>query len=379
MSALTKTTSKMLLAGLALVVILAIAILTRQGEAKGTADNDRVAEAALSVALIRPVSTLWPDEVVADGEITAWQEALVNAEISGAKLTEMLVDVGDHVQAGQILARFEDKTARSSVAAQEAVLMDAESLLAEAEANAKRAHQLKDKLSISEQDLIRADTAKISATAQVALARAQLDSAKRALHNTVIRAPDAGIVSSRSALLGMVATPGLELFRIIRQGKLEWRPELMATDLARVTKGAKAEITLPGGGAVSGLVRRVAPVLNKNTRTGIIYIALDSEQVQAKTGMFAGGQIVVGERMAISVPATSVVQRDGHDMAFVVDEETGLVIKHRVTTGRRLADRIEILQGVSLSDALVESGGAFLNDGDRVRIVKTIATAGHVQ
>lgn len=183
MSALTMSRSKLWLAGLGLVVILAIATFTLQQDAKGT-DDDRSVSAALSVSLIRSVSMMWPDEVGADGEIAAWQEALVNAEITGSKLVEILVDVGDQVRAGQLLARFDDVPAKPAVAQQEAILMDVEALLAEAEANATRARQLKDKLSISNQDLIRADTAKTSTTSQVVLARARLDSQKRVLQNT---------------------------------------------------------------------------------------------------------------------------------------------------------------------------------------------------
>lgn len=183
MSALTMSRSKLWLAGLGLVVILAIATFTLQQDAKGT-DDDRSVSAALSVSLIRSVSMMWPDEVGADGEIAAWQEALVNAEITGSKLVEILVDVGDQVRAGQLLARFDDVPAKPAVAQQEAILMDVEALLAEAEANATRARQLKDKLSISNQDLTRADTAKTSTTSQVVIARARLDSQKRVLQNT---------------------------------------------------------------------------------------------------------------------------------------------------------------------------------------------------
>lgn len=165
------------------MVILAIATFTLQQDAKGT-DDDRSVSAALSVSLIRSVSMMWPDEVGADGEIAAWQEALVNAEITGSKLVEILVDVGDQVRGGQLLARFDDVPAKPAVAQQEAILMDVEALLAEAEANATRARQLKDKLSISNQDLIRADTAKTSTTSQVVIARARLDSQKRVLQNT---------------------------------------------------------------------------------------------------------------------------------------------------------------------------------------------------
>ena len=336
----------------------------------GIEDSTQGANAALTVSVVAPASVLWPDVITANGAIAPWQEATVNAEISGARLVEVLVDVGDKVEAGALLARFDTAQANALYAQQNAALADAVARLVEAAANAKRAKQLVMNKSMSEQDLIKAVTTEQAASAQVDLARARLASQKLNLDNARVVAPDAGVVSSRSAMLGMVATPGFELFRLIRQNRLEWQAELTAASLSAVSNGDAAEIYLADGQMVTGKVRQVSPVLNSRTRTGIVYVSLSGVDANdARIGMYSGGTIVVGEREGITVPSSAVVQRDGYEYVFNVDVEDGRVSQRKVKTGRRFANRIEIVEGVTVNDAVVLNGAAFLNDGDRVHIV----------
>ncbi len=327
--------------------------------------------AALTVSIVQPTNVVWPEVVTASGAIAPWQEATANAEIGGARITEVLVDVGDQVNAGQLLARFDAAQIKAVLAQQRAALADAEARLVEAVANASRARELDAKHAMSKQDSIKALTAEQTAKAQVDLARARLVAQQLTLSYTHVIAPDDGIISARHATLGMVVAPGTELFRLVRQNRLEWHAELTAAALALVAVGDAAEVALPSGKHLTGTVRQIAPVIDSTTRTGIAFVALNEAEIShAKSGMYAGGNINVGESSGIALPSTTIVQRDGYEYVFLVDEEDGRVAQRKVRTGRRFANRIEILEGVQTSDAIVESGGAFLTDGDHVHIVR---------
>jgi RND family efflux transporter MFP subunit len=330
--------------------------------------------ATLTVALVQPKPMRWDEQIRANGNITAWQEAVVSAEVGGLKLAEVLVDVGDQVKQGQILARFDAATQRANVAQQRAAVAEADALRAEADSNFARAKRLRETVAISEQDLIQASTRAQAAAAQVESARARLESAELMLRYTDVAAPDDGVVSSRNAMLGSVSAPGAELFRLVRQNRLEWRVELTGAQLARVGVGMTARLDLPDGTTASGHVRQIAPVLDEATRIGIAYVELDREKPNnARAGMYAAGTITIGESNGLELPAAAVVQRDGHDYVFVVGPDSEVLLT-KVRIGRRHGDAIEILTGVAATDRVVASGGAFLNDGDHVRIAATGAS-----
>jgi RND family efflux transporter MFP subunit len=324
--------------------------------------------ASLTVALVQAKPMRWPEQAIANGNIAAWQEAVVSAEVGGLRLAEVLVDVGDQVTRGQVLARFDAATQRANVAQQRAALAEAEALRAEADSNYARATRLRETAAISEQDLIQASTRAQAAAAQVESARARLEAAELMLKYTEVTAPDDGVVSSRTAMLGAVGAPGAELFRLVRQNRLEWRAELTGAQLADVRVGMAARLDLPDGTKATGVVRQIAPVLNEATRIGIAYVELDRTTTNsARAGMYATGTITIGESNGLELPAGAVVQRDGHDYVFIVGAESEVQMT-KVRVGRRHGDAVEVLAGVSEADRIVASGGAFLNDGDRVRI-----------
>ncbi len=136
--------------------------------------------------------------------------------------------------------------------------------------------------------------------AQLESAQARLHSQKLALDYTRVVAPDDGVISSRKATLGMVAAPGTELFRLVRQNRLDWRAELSRPQLAQVHIGDVASVQLVDGTTAHGKVRQVAPVLDENTRIGIAYVELDrtddvSTSTTARAGMYGSGTITLGQ------------------------------------------------------------------------------------
>ena len=138
-------------------------------------------QAALTVSVIQPEHHSWPQRLTANGNITAWQEASIGSEIGGLRLTELHIDIGDHVTRGQLLARLEDRTVQAELAQTQANLDEASATLQEATANAERARRVRGKGTLSEQQTTAYLTAEQAARARVAGLRAALDRIEQGL------------------------------------------------------------------------------------------------------------------------------------------------------------------------------------------------------
>jgi len=334
--------------------------------APATAASAPAGKAALSVATVHAEKAEWGLDLAANGTVTAWQEAALGPEVGGLRVTEVLVNVGDEVKRGQLLARLASETVEADVAQTRALLVEAQATLEEARANAERYRQLRSAGMSSAQQLVQSETMENTARARVEAQKAKLKADELRLAHTRVIASDDGVISARSATVGAVVQPGQELFRLIRGGRLEWRAEVTGAEMSRVKPGMKATLALPDGSKVEGKVRVLAPTVDPQTRNGLVYVDLPRNS-PARAGMFARGQIVLGDAPALSLPQSAVLMRDGFSYAFVLDGQHVRQVK--VTTGRRAAERVEVLSGLDANAAVVASGGAFLADGDLVRVV----------
>jgi HlyD family secretion protein len=334
----------------------------------------RLAKPALTVQVVQPTQATWPLELSANGAITAWQEAVVGAELPGLRLSAVLVNVGDRVRKGQVLATLADEAVRADIQSARASLQEAEALAAEAKSNADRARSLRAADAISAQEAQRSLTSEQTALARLESTKAHLASQELRGRQTRVVAPDDGVISARTATVGAVVQPGLELFRLIRQSRLEWRAELPSADVGRVQPGMKAVATPPGGQPIEGRVRMVAPTVDGSTRNGVVYVDLPATAAQAgaRAGMFASGKLAVGQAGGLTLPQTAVLLRDGFSYVFVVDEQQS-VRQLKVKVGRRQGDRVEVLEGLKEGARVVAAGAAFLADGDTVRVVNGAA------
>jgi HlyD family secretion protein len=330
------------------------------------------ARPALTVALATPERIEWPQTLAANGNIVAWQEAVIGAELSGLRLTEVLVNVGDTVKRGQPLAKIATDAVLADLAQARASVTEAEAALAEAKANAERSKQLQSQGFISSQATIQVLTAEQTTAARLAAARARVQAEEVRLAQARIVAPDDGVISARTATVGSLTQPNQELFRLIRGGRLEWRAEVTGTELTKLAPGMRATLTTANGDKVDGTVRAVAPAVDPATRNGIVYVDLPSSSV-LRAGTFARGEFELGRGGALTLPQSAVVLRDGFAYVFLVSADNK-VVQSKVEVGRRLGDRIEIVAGLPPSVRVVETGGGFLADGDTVRVVET-ATA----
>ena len=329
---------------------------------------------ALTVAVVQPERYELSTTVSASGSLFAWQEAAVGAEGGGWRLAEVRVDVGDRVRKGDVLAVFATELAEADLAQARAAVAEAEAMLAEAAANAQRARDLQPTGVLSTQQIQQALTAERTAAARLEAQRSALRVQQLRLAQTRVLAPDAGIVSARNATVGAVVPAGQELFRLIRQGRLEWRAEVAATDLARLRPGLRARLQPAGGEPIVGIVRMVAPTVDPSTRNGLVYVDLPAPG-PARAGMFARGEFEVGRNAGLTLPQAAVLLRDGFSVVMRVGADSR-VQQVRVSTGRRVGERVEIVAGLDATARVVAVGAAFLADGDLVRVVATPAAAG---
>jgi len=330
---------------------------------------------ALTVELIQPQLRELPLVLQANGSVAAWQEAVIGAEVGGLRLAEIRGQVGDQVRKGQVLAVFDREPVEVDVAQGQAALAEAEANLQESRVNAERVRQVIDEGALSAQQVGQYLTMEKTAAARMRMAKAQLDQQLLRLRHTQVVAIDDGVISSRSAVLGAVANAGQELFRLVRQNRLEWRAEVTADELPRLKPGMPATVEVPDIGQVKGKIRMVGPTLDAQTRNALVYVDLANAVVAGfKPGMFAHGEFQHGLQSALTVPQSVLSLREGFSYVFrlagPVEEGMGRVTQIKVTIGRSVGDRVEILSGVTVTDRLVAGGSAFLSDGDLVRVVQ---------
>jgi len=341
------------------------------------------AKAALTVStvLVKPVNLA--QNFSANGGVYAWQEAGVGAEVQGLRVNDVRVDVGQSVQRGQVLATFAADGVLADIAVARAGVAEAQANANEAQANADRARSLQNTGALSNQQIQQMLTLEQSARARLDSAKAALDAQQVRLKHTQVVAPDSGTIVQRNVAVGAVAGSG-DLFRLIRQGRLEWRAEVTSSELARVQPGSEVFVTAPGGAVARARVRMIGPTVDAQTRAGLVYVDLlgmrEGEKLALgaafKPGMFAKGDFVFGNSSALTIPQQAVVVRDGFSYCFVVGAD-GRVAQRKISVGRRSSAQdggvVEVLSGLEPGAQVVAGGAGFLNDGDLVKVVQAAA------
>lgn len=373
------TKKKVWLIAAIIIVLMTVAFFMWKTSSSKNSDTDdkqknaqtNTQKAALTVTVVSPEQQNWKQVFTANGNIAAWQEVVISSELSGQRLTRVNVNVGDEVKRGQILAEINSETIRADLAAAKASYAEAQAVLADAITNNKRIQQLKNTGAISAQESTQYQTSQATAKARLDAAKAQIESNQLRLAQTQVVSPDNGVISARTATVGSLAQTGQELFRLIRDHRLEWRAEVTTTDLYKLKQGMTAHVISPDPSQpkVTGQVRMIAPVIDPQTRYGLVYVDLPTTQA-IRMGMFVKGEFDLGEKTAITIPQTALLLRDGFSYVFVLDQNNRVTQK-KVTTGRRQNDRVEILD-LPLNVKVVSSGTGFLTDGDLVNVAQAI-------
>lgn len=340
------------------------------------------------------------ETLVTTGTLVARDEILVGAQIDGLRLETYLVEVGDRVEKGQVLARLDRDMLEtqalqnaSQVARAEAAIAQVKAAIAEAEANVveadaalARAVALKKTGNATEETLIgRQSAARIAAArveaqsqnlkvaeSELKLAHAQGREIELRLARTEVKAPAAGVVATRTAQVGqMVGMSGTPLFRIVRDGSIELEAEATETRLHAVGVGQKARVEVAGfPEPVEGVVRLVEPTIDRDSRLGRVKIALPGDK-GLRPGLFARGRIETARREGLVVPQSALLYGASGARVQVVTD--GLVADRPVRTGLADDAGVEILDGVREGEEVVARAGGFLRDGDRISAARVPA------
>lgn len=351
-------------------VILAVALLLialyfqRKSD---TAQEEVAATPVLAVVMTRAQLSTLPRRIPASGNIAPWQEASVGTEAEGLQLTAVKVNVGDRVRRGQVLAVFKPEMVAADLAEAQASVAQAQAQLMEAEADAERARGLDASGAMSAQQVNGYVVAARTARARLDAAKAIAQRNRLRLAQTRVLAPSHGIITARTATVGAVMPGGQELFRLIKDGRLEWRATVAMSDMAQLVPGQVAEISVHGQPPLQGRLRIVAPSIDTQTHNGMVYVDLPANS-QVRAGAFARGFFEVGEGQALTVPQQAVLLRDGFSYVMRLDPKAK-VLMTKVSVGRRVGDRVEITSGLKASEPIVASGLSFLSEGDTVKVV----------
>lgn len=309
----------------------------------------------------------WPDAISARGNVMPWQEMRIGAEIGGIRVSTVTAGVGDRVKKGQVLATLDAEAIDTDLESAKAQLAEAEATRAQAVATLERAKRLAPSGGVSQQELMLYETQRQTAEAKVRVAKAQERRQQLRLQNATIIAPDDGLISWAAATEGAIVHAGNELFRLIRQGRLEWRAEVKGDWMARLAKGQEVIIEGPDGSEVRGKVRLVSPTIDLASRNGLAYVDLPAG-TQLQSGLNVSGRITVGKRKVLVVPVSAVLRRSGGTQVMVLDSENRIRAVD-VIPGQSSDDWIEVTGRIDKHSRLVRKAAEDLAIGEQVRPV----------
>lgn len=326
-------------------------------------------KASLSVQLVEVAQKSLPVALQVNGSLAPWQEAIVGSQLGGVRIDSLRAEVGDVVKKGQTLAVFDQETVRADLEQAKASVAEAQANFEQARLNADMIRNITDPGAVSAQERIQVLAAEKSAQARLLSAKALQTQQEIRLRNTVVTALDSGVISARQATVGAVPAPGQELFRLVRQQRLEWQAEVTDAEIARLKVGTPV-VLFSGDLRLKGSVRAISPVINSQSRTGLVFVDVQNAYSQGlKPGMYLRGQFELGEQLATVIPQTAVIERDGFTYAFTLDESDSKVQRVKLTVNTVQGEFIEVREGLKPGDKVVKTGVAFLAHGDVVKVV----------
>ncbi|MDZ3832736.1 MAG: efflux RND transporter periplasmic adaptor subunit [Sphingopyxis sp.] len=339
---------------------------------KGAAADDAAAGGAAStpsVTVVVPGRQSVEAVISVNGTIAARREMPVGVAGEGGQVVRVLVEPGQWVGAGQTLAVID-----RSVQAQQAEGLAASIRVAQADANLaqaelERAEALVSRGFISKADMDRKRATRDSAQARVRVAQAQYREAVARNGRLNIVAPAAGLVLTREVEPGQIVSGGSGvLFRMAKGGEMEMLAQMAEADLQRVSVGTRATVT-PVGTAlnIAGQIWQVSPVVNAETRQGMVRIALPYSAA-TRPGGFADARLVSGSAEAPLLPESAVQSSPEGNYVLVVGKDDRIARK-LVKVGTVSDDGVSIASGLTGNERVVALAGAFLNVGDKVKPV----------
>lgn len=354
---------------LAVVVGVALAVACQRGGAQpqGAADAGPTVLGAENVATVRRERIAAGPRL--SGSLEARHQAKIRAELAGSVL-DVLVELGQPVKRGQVMARLEDRAVRDSYASAQSMV---QSVTQEAELSQRqleRTRRLVEAGALSARDLEVAQSAAVAAQARLADARARLAMAQNQLDAATVRSPLEGVVSERAVHAGDIVSPGSPLLSVIDPSSMRLQASVPSEELGMLEVGQPVQFAVRGypGQAFEGKIEQIAPAADPATRQITVLVSIPNPGGKLISGLFADGRVASQSREALVAPL-SAVEVVG-DRARVLRVKDGLLEDLPVQIGLRddRTERVEITSGLQEGDVLVSGAARTLAPGTRVQV-----------
>ena len=355
-------------AGVAVVLALVAGVwLLGRGRAAAAAAGKDGAVPPL-ITVIIPSRGQVTAAVSLTGLISARNDMPIGNEGDAGRISEVLVEPGDHVRQGQVLAKLNPIAAQSMVDNMQASLEQERANAVMAKGEWERAQQGGSDLFSKEENERRRMSA-TTAEAKVKAAEAQVADARNRLAHTIIRAPTDGIVLTRTAELGQIAVPGSTvLFRLARDGQIEMRGQVAEQDVPQLKIGQEARVRLDGvSRSFTGTVWQIGAIIDSTTRQGSVRIALPASDQDLRPGAFARAEIQVGSSLGVILPQTAVISDERGTYVLIVGAASKLE-RRAVTVAGARSEGLLVSDGLAGTERVVAVAGAFLRTGEVVSI-----------
>jgi HlyD family secretion protein len=323
------------------------------------------------------------EKVALTGSLRAKEQVDVSPKMAG-RLVNVLVDTGHPVAQGALIAQIEDdeirqqvERSKAAIAVVEATIAQREAELGNAKADLERKKQLIDAGVLSRMELDALEMRHRVAMSQVELARAQKrqsEAERRELDirqsQTRIYSPVTGLVAKRHAHPGAMINPGAPIVTVVSVSPMVIEAKASERDIARVKHGLPVTITVDGlpGQRFTGRVMRISPMLDAQTRNGLVEIEIPNSGGTLKGEMFARVELDLGgARETTLLPRDALVYRGDQPGVYVIESEKAKFIA--LETGLTQEDKVEVISGLKAGDAVITRGSNLLKDGDRVRVM----------
>jgi len=363
---------------MAVVVLLAVQVAKKNRQERTSTGTDQV---SISVTVASVAQREFRDEIRAVSTLRAHETVLLNPKVSG-NVETVLLDIGDQVEAGQVVIRLDRtnfelavKQAKAAYEGAEAAIAQAKAQLDQAEKQYRRASNLLAEKVIPQSRFDAAEAA--YKTAQEALTSAKerrnqttaaFETAQEHLKNADICSPIAGIVVERNVEIGQAVGPGEQLLRIVNQTSLKANVDLPEIDFDRVAIGTPVVITVDAfpKQQFPGKVVVVNPMVKRETRTFSVRVEVPNPTRKLVDGMFARVMLSIEKRTALSIPRDALQRLPGSGTFYVFVVEENKALKRTITVGAIGDQYAEVLDGLAEGEKVVTSGAGRLRSGTEV-------------
>jgi HlyD family secretion protein len=368
---LWKNPSRWIIGGVVAVILVVALLIARHALAPKTPSASLAQQSQLPlVSVMAPGVKSVKSTVTFTGTIHARYDMPISPEGESGRLTAVLVEAGDKVKRGQVLARLDQSVLAPQLNRLAASLEESKAQASLSAAEFRRAQGVEASGALSAEEIARRAAAAVTDEARVKVAAAQLAEAQARLAKTEIRAPSDGIVLTRNAEVGQTASPGGEpLFRLARDGEMEMRGQVAERDLAALSVNQGALVYLTGiAKPFEGRVRLLGAIIDPQTRLGDIRISLAPSPL-IRPGAFARSDVIVGTAQRPVLPQTAVFSDSAGTYVLVVNGENKAE-RRPVRVSTTIPEGLVISEGLVGNERVVTTAGAFLRAGEQVKVIE---------